>query len=103
MCRPRVRNGTTFPQRVPYLFPPGWATVSNLAKSFVLSVHTVEKRMHSIRTDPFRVLVMPDDFAQSYSDLGCMFVSFPLGTGPGSLSESLDNPAIFQDGTHSGF
>lgn len=46
---------------------------------------------------------MSDDFVESHSDLDCMFVSVPLGTGPGSLPESLDNPASFHRGTHSGF
>ena len=77
--------------------------VSNLTKSFVLSAHSVEKRMQNIRTDSFRVFVMSDDFAQSHSDIYCMFVSVPLGTGPKSLPESLDNPALFRGGTHSEF
>jgi hypothetical protein len=63
----------------------------------------MEKYVQNIRTDSFRVFVLSDDFAQSHSDLDCKFVSFPLGTGPGSLPESLDNPAFFHDGTHSGF
>jgi len=92
-----------FPQWLPYQFRFGLATVSNLTKSFVPSAHFVEKRVQNIRSDSFRVYVMSDDFAQSHSDLDCMFVSVPLGSRPGSLSPSLDNPAFFHGGTHSGF
>ncbi len=88
---------------VPYLFRFGWAAVSNLTKSFVLSAHSVENRVQNIRTESFRVFVMSDDFAQRHSALDCKFVSVLLGAGPGGLSESPDNPAFFHRGTHSGF
>jgi hypothetical protein len=63
----------------------GWAIVLSLTKSFVLSAHSVVKRMQNISTDSSRVSVMSDGFAQSHSDPNCMFVSIPLGTGPGKL------------------
>jgi hypothetical protein len=47
--------------------------------------------------------VISCDFAQSHSDLDCMFVPVRHGTRPGSLPESPDNPAFFRGGTHSGF
>jgi hypothetical protein len=50
-----------FPQWLPNLFRFGWAIVPNLTKSFVLSAHSVEKRMQNIRTGSFRVFVMSDD------------------------------------------
>jgi len=79
-----IQNGTLVPQ---------WAGISNSfwlghcfsrTKSFVFSAHSVEERMQNIRTDSSRVSVMSDDFAQSHSDLDCMFVSIPVGTGPES-------------------
>jgi len=73
---------------------PQWAGKSNKfwlghhsgrTKTFVLSAQSVVKRMQNIRTDSSRVAVMSDDFAQSNSDLACMFVSIPVRTGPESL------------------
>jgi hypothetical protein len=59
--------------------------------------------MQDIRSDSLRIYLVSDDFAQSHSGLDCMFVSIRLGTGPGDLPESLDNPAFFHGGTRSGF
>jgi hypothetical protein len=81
-----IRIGTIAPQWVGISASFGWATVLSLTKSFVLSAQSVVKRMQIIRTDSFGVSVMFDDFAQSHSDHDCMFVSIPIGTGPGSLS-----------------
>ena len=44
-----------------------------------------------------------DDFAQSHSDLVRMFLRVTRHGGPKSPQGSLDNPAFFHGGTHSGF
>ncbi|MGB4783236.1 MAG: hypothetical protein WAQ77_00855, partial [Candidatus Acidiferrum sp.] len=51
--------------------------------------------MQNIRTGSFRDYVMSDDFAQSHSDLDCMFVSVRRDTRPGSLPP--DNPVFFHE------
>jgi len=97
----RVRIGTLFRNGFLSCFVLVLATLCNLAKSFVLSVQFVEKRLQNIRTDSLRVFVMSDDLAQSHPGLDCVFVPVPLGSGPKSLhASSLDNPAFFHGGTH---
>src|SRR5258708_3463456 len=87
-----------FPAMVPYLFHFGWTIDLTRTKSFVFSVQSVVKHMQNIGTSS----VISNDFAQCHSAVHCKFVSGPLGTGPRSLPEFLDNPAFFCR-THSGF
>ena len=67
-----------------------------------LCAHPLENSVQNIRTDSFTVFVMSNDFAQSHSAPHCKLVSVPAGIGPKSPPESLDNPAAFHNGTHSG-
>jgi len=83
-----IRIGAIVPHW-PNLFLSGWAVVLSLTKSFALSAQSAVKRMQIIGIDSSRVSVMPDDFAQSHSDLICMFVSISFDTGPGKLPQSI--------------
>jgi len=105
MTYPRtwVHIGTIFRNGLLICFVLVGPSFSNLTKSFVLSAHFVEERMQNIRTDSFRVFVMSDDFARNHSDLNRMFLPVTYRGGPKSLPESLDNPALFHGGIHSGF
>ncbi len=53
--------------------------------------------------DCLRISVTSGDFARNHSDLNRMFLLVTHRGGPKSLPESLDNPAFFHGGTHSGF
>jgi len=63
----------------------------------------MEKRVQNIITDSLKTLATPDDCARNHSDLNLMFLPVTYRGGPKSLPESLDNPAFFHGGTHSGF
>ncbi len=91
------------PAMGPYLFRFGWATVSNLTNSFVLSAHCVEKRMQNTSVNYLTISVTSGDFARNHSDLNRMFLPVTYRVGPKSLPGSLDSPAFFHGGTHSGF
>jgi hypothetical protein len=86
LCCSCVRIGTVFPQWVADLFRFGSAAELKLTKSFVFSAQPVVKRMQKHQDWLVRVQVMSDRFAQSHSDLDCMFVSSRFCGGPGSLS-----------------
>ncbi len=63
----------------------------------------MEKRMQNTSADCLTISVTSGDFARNHSDLNCMFLSVTHRGGAKSPPESLDNPAFFHAGTHSGF
>src|SRR5712692_2270318 len=67
------------------------------------ATHSMEKHMQKVITDSIRMLATPNDCARNHSDLNRMFLPITHRGGPKSLPESLDNPAFFRGGTHSGF
>src|SRR5437016_606371 len=78
------------------------ASASDIAKSFVVS--STQRTSTCKTSEPTHSeLVTSGGFARNHSDLNRMFLRVTHGGGPKSLFESLDHPAFFHGGTHSGF